>query len=221
MLTNLFSEALSVAIQAHHGQMRKGTNIPYIAHPMGVASIALEFGANETQAIAALLHDVLEDGGPEFTDVIRNAFGEEVLAIVEGCTDGYPDKNGVKADWWARKKCYLDHLSTASEDVLLVSGADKLHNARAILSDLEETGESVFGRFKAGKEGTLWYYRSLTELFLNRQAPMAKQLDDTVSRIEQIAVYDDAYEQLILKHFGEGVLEKVKTSMGKKNQPTN
>ena len=187
MLTHLISEALSIAVKAHHGQMRKGTNIPYIAHPMGVASIALEFGANETQAVAALLHDVLEDGGPEFADVIRNAFGEEVLAIVDGCTDGYPDENGQKADWWDRKKFYIEHLANAPDEVLLVSGADKLHNARAIISDLQETGDSVFDRFKAGKDGTLWYYRSLAEVFLNRGVPLARQLDAAVSQLEQLA----------------------------------
>lgn len=217
MLTDKFSKAVSVANRAHYDQTRKGTSIPYIAHPLAVASLAIEFGANEDQAIAALLHDAIEDGGAEYEQIILENFGDNVLSMVKGCTDGVPDANGEKADWWDRKTAYLEHLAKASDDVLLVSGADKLHNARAILNDLTEYGESVFDRFKAGKKGTLWYYRSLAEVFLKRNATMAKQLDDTVSRIEQVVVNDEAYEQLIHKYFGEDVLEKVKTSIGKKN----
>ncbi len=94
MLTQRISEALALAVQAHEHQVRKGTSVPYVAHPMGVASIALEFGADEDQAIAALLHDVLEDGGPHYGPVIKAQFGERVLAIVDGCTDGVPDASG-------------------------------------------------------------------------------------------------------------------------------
>lgn len=185
MLTKQISDALALAVRAHEGQTRKGTDIPYVAHPMGVASLALDFGATENQAIAALLHDVLEDGGPHFAKDIREGFGDEVLAIVEGCTDGVPDVNGQKPDWWTRKRAYLAHLESAPAVVLLVSGSDKLHNARAIVSDMLNVGEAVFDRFTAGKDGTLWYYRSLADIFSKRNAPMAKLLDDAVTQMEQ------------------------------------
>jgi (p)ppGpp synthase/HD superfamily hydrolase len=187
MLTERISEALALAVQAHEKQVRKGTSIPYVAHPMGVASIALEFGADEDQAIAALLHDVLEDGGPKYGPVIKERFGERVLAIVDGCTDGLPDATGKKADWGERKRAYLEHLLQASDDVLIVSGSDKLHNARAIVSDLLEIGPDVFSRFTAGRDGTLWYYRTLAEIFERRGAPMAAMLTAEVVQMEQLA----------------------------------
>ena len=187
MLTERIANALSLAVKAHDGQKRKGTNIPYVAHPMGVAAIALDYGATEDQAIAALLHDVLEDGGAHFAPVIRERFGEAVLAIVEGCTDGVPDAQGKKADWKDRKLQYLDHLETASAEILLVSGADKLHNARAIVSDLQSIGSAVFDRFTAKRDGTLWYYRQLAGIFSRRSAPMAKQLDVAVAEMEKFA----------------------------------
>ena len=187
MLTERVAKALALAVQAHDGQKRKGTEIPSVAHPMGVASIALDYGATEDQAIAALLHDVLEDGGPQFVSIIRERFGEAVLAIVEGCTDGVPDAQGRKADWKERKRRYLDHLETAADEIILVSGADKLHNARAIVSDLQSVGPTVFDRFSAGRDGTLWYYRQLANIFSARRAPMAKQLDATVAEMENLA----------------------------------
>ncbi len=187
MLTERVAKALALAVQAHDGQKRKGTDIPYVAHPMGVASIALDYGATEDQAIAALLHDVLEDGGPQFVSVIREGFGEAVLAIVEGCTDGVPDAQGRKADWKERKRSYLDHLETAADEIILVSGADKLHNARAIVSDLQSVGPTVFDRFSAGRDGTLWYYRQLAKIFSGRRAPMAMQFDATVAEMERLA----------------------------------
>ena len=187
MLTERVAKALALAVQAHDGQKRKGTDIPYVAHLMGVASIALDYGATEDQAIAALLHDVLEDGGPQFVSIIRERFGEAVLAIVEGCTDGVPDAQGRKADWKERKRSYLDHLETAADEIILVSGADKLHNARAIVSDLQSVGPTVFDRFSAGRDGTLWYYRQLAKIFSGRRAPMAMQLDATVAEMERLA----------------------------------
>jgi len=187
MLTYRISEALALAVQAHKKQVRKGTSIPYLAHSMAVASIALEFGADEDQAIAALLHDVLEDGGAQYGPVIKERFGERVLAIVDGCTDGLPDASGQKADWGERKRAYLAHLAKATDDVLLVSGSDKLHNARAIVSDLLKIGPDVFNRFTAGRDGTLWYYRSLAEIFEQRRAPMAAILAAEVIQIEQLA----------------------------------
>ena len=190
MLTDKFSKAVSVANYAHYDQTRKGTAIPYIAHPLAVASLAIEYGATEDQAIAALLHDAIEDGGAEYKQVILEAFGESVLAMVQGCTDGVPNANGEKADWWDRKTAYLAHLEQASDDVLLVSGADKLHNARSIVIDLQEIGPAVFERFKAGMKGTLWYYRTLSDVFAKRNSPMAKQLEAAVSQMEKLESHE-------------------------------
>lgn len=214
MLTDKFSKAVAVANYAHYDQTRKGTTIPYIAHPLAVASLAIEFGANEDQAIAALLHDAIEDGGAEYEQIILQNFGESVLAMVQGCTDGVPDANGEKADWWDRKSAYLDHLEKAADDVLLVSGADKLHNARAIVIDLREVGPAVFDRFKAGMKGTLWYYRNLADIFKRRGSPMAKQLEAAVSEMEKLAVFDAQYEKIIKDNFGQETLAKVKESTG-------
>ena len=214
MLTDKFSKAVAVANYAHYDQTRKGTTIPYIAHPLAVASLAIEFGANEDQAIAALLYDAIEDGGAEYEQIILQNFGESVLAMVQGCTDGVPDANGEKADWWDRKSAYLDHLEKAADDVLLVSGADKLHNARAIVIDLREVGPAVFDRFKAGMKGTLWYYRNLADIFKRRGSPMAKQLEAAVSEMEKLAVFDAQYEKIIKDNFGQETLAKVKESTG-------
>ena len=184
MLTQRFAQGLDLAVRAHDGQLRKGTAIPYIAHPMAVASIALEYGADEDQAIAALLHDAVEDGGAEYEQEIRESFGARVADLVMGCTDGIPDATGQKPPWKQRKEKYLAHLEMATSDVLLVSGADKLHNARAILADLHTVGVSVFDRFTASKEETLWYYATLSEIFSRRGIPVAAALADTVAQIK-------------------------------------
>jgi (p)ppGpp synthase/HD superfamily hydrolase len=160
-------QALDYAADAHSDQSRKGTAIPYLSHPMGVASLVLEHGGSEDQAIAGLLHDVLEDCGGQHEPPIRLAFGDAVADMVLGCTDGLPDAAGDKPPWKARKLAYLAHLEEADEGTVLVSACDKLHNARAIVADLM-AGEAVFERFKAGRVGTLWYYGALHAVFAER-----------------------------------------------------
>ena len=187
MQLNKLSPALALAIEAHQNQIRKSTQIPYISHPMAVASIALEFGASEDQAIAALLHDSIEDGGRKYEEVILAQFGQYVHDLVQGCTDGTPDKTGKKAPWLERKTAYLEHLQIASDDILLVSCSDKLHNARAIVSDLINEGPSVFDRFSSTAQQTLWYYRQLATIFNNRKAPPAKALESAVSQMEALS----------------------------------
>lgn len=187
MLTDRIAQALALAVQAHDGQKRKGTETPYIAHPMGVASIALEHGADEDQAMAALLHDAVEDGGAEYAQRIRQQFGDRVADIVDGCTDGVPDATGKKEGWTIRKERYIAHLEHASDEVLLVSGSDKLHNARAIVEDLLRIGPKVFDRFSATQTQTIWYYESLAGIFEKRGTPVAKALSDTVQRMKQLA----------------------------------
>jgi (p)ppGpp synthase/HD superfamily hydrolase len=188
MLTEKIAQALELAVEAHDGQKRKGTSIPYIAHPMGVASIALDHGADEEQAMAALLHDAVEDGGAKYAERIRTKFGDRVADIVAGCTDGVPDASGIKPPWQARKQAYLEHLKSASDDVLLVSGSDKLHNARAIVEDLLSIGQKVFERFSASKEQTLWYYENLAQIFESRGTPVARALRGAVNEMKRLAV---------------------------------
>lgn len=165
MLTQDFDDALLMARRIHDGQTRKGTTIPYFAHVMGVASIALEHGASEEQAIAALLHDAVEDGeGAASREAIRQRFGPNVERLVMACSDS---EGGDKAPWVERKCAYLKHLPEADADVLLVSASDKLHNLRSILTDLNDpaVGAGVFERFKAGQVGTVWYYGSLIAVY--------------------------------------------------------
>jgi (p)ppGpp synthase/HD superfamily hydrolase len=159
-----FWRAFLFAAEQHSGQTRKASTIPYIAHLMGVASLVLEAGGDEDLAIAALLHDVVEDcGGAPMLKQVRRRFGKRVAHVVDGCTDADTEP---KAPWRERKEKYLRHLKTADADTLLVSAADKLNNIRSILSDYRAIGESVWSRFNAGREGTLWYYRTLRDQFL-------------------------------------------------------
>lgn len=162
------AEALAFAIEKHGGQLRKGTAIPYVTHLMAVSALVGESGGGEDEMIAALLHDAVEDaGGAPVLEEVRARFGDAVAAIVEGCTDD--DSGGGsgigKAPWLERKRAYLAHLVLAPLPVLRVSCADKLHNARAIARDLRDHGPEVWKRFKADRDGTLWYYRSLARLF--------------------------------------------------------
>lgn len=196
MLTERFASAVEYARTAHAGQARKGTAIPYIQHPLGVASLVLEHGGGEDQAIAALLHDVLEDCGEAHAAVIAARFGARVLAMVRGCTDGTAeskaqalDAQARRRDWLRRKQTYLAHLAHASDDTLLVSGCDKLHNARAIVDDLEnaQIGRRVFERFTGQRDGTLTYYRLLADLFTQRGVAMAPALEIAVERLHALA----------------------------------
>ena len=164
-LGSRFLRAFQFAAEKHAGQARKASTIPYIAHLMGVASLALE-GGDEDLAIAALLHDVVEDcGGAPMLKEVRRRFGARVAKIVDGCTDTdtYP-----KPPWRERKESYLRHLKEADADTRLVSAADKLNNVRSILADYRELGESIWSRFNGGRAGTLWYYRVLLDEFLRR-----------------------------------------------------
>ena len=162
-LTARFEEALVFAFQLHKNQYRKQSRIPYISHLLAVTAIVLESGGSENQAIAALLHDAVEDqGGFDTLQEIKSRFGEEVGIIVEGCTDAYISP---KPDWKERKTAYLEMIKQAEDTVLLVSLADKIHNARSILRDLQSNEINIWDKFNGGKEGTLWYYQSLAEIF--------------------------------------------------------
>lgn len=191
------AEAFDFAAREHQDQLRKSTDIPYISHLMSVSALVMEHGGSEDQAIAGLLHDVVEDAQlssriPQIKAEIMQRFGAKVLELVEGCTDGEPDAEGKKGDWRPRKETYLARLENKSEELLLVSCCDKLHNARSILTDLVTHGKSMFDRFTATQNETLWYYRSLSELFSRRlkgtrAEVAARELSFTVTEIERLA----------------------------------
>jgi (p)ppGpp synthase/HD superfamily hydrolase len=185
VLSERFEEALRFAIRLHAKQIRKGTTIPYVAHLLSVAGIAIEYGADEDEAIAALLHDAIEDqGGAAIRDEIRQRFGDKVVDIVNGCTDAeiFP-----KPPWQARKEAYIAHLRDASPSVRLVSAADKVHNIQTIIKDYRAIGNTLWGRFKGGKEGTLWYYRSLVSTFREGgSTPIIEELDRLVTELETL-----------------------------------
>lgn len=192
LLTERFTRAVDYARVAHAAHYRKGSGIPYIYHLLGVSSLVIEFGGSEDQAIAGLLHDVIEDCGAHHGPRIRAEFGDNVARIVLACTDGtaeekseHADAEAKRLDWVRRKQAYLQHLAEADDEVLLVSGCDKLHNARAIVQDLEDpaVGEAVFSRFSGGRDGTLWYYTSLQGIFAARRTRTAAAMRGVVVAI--------------------------------------
>jgi len=183
-LSRRFDEAFLYAHEAHRGQQRKKTGRPYISHLMGVASLVLQYGGDEDQAIAALLHDVVEDcgGAPRLAE-IREKFGERVARIVDGCTDSDATP---KPPWLERKQKYVERVKSEPEEVLLVSAADKLYNMREILMDLRDAGAEVWERFQGRREGSLWYYREMIQAFRGR-APkgLVAELERTVKELDQ------------------------------------
>jgi len=196
VLTDRFTRAVDYARIAHAAQVRKGTTVPYLTHLLGVAALVIEFRGDEDQAIAGLLHDTVEDCGAAHEHLIRAQFGDAVADIVMACTDGtaegkgaFEDAEARRGDWMERKQAYIAHLESAPDAVLLVSACDKLHNARAIVQDHEEStiGNSVFDRFKGGQAGTLAYYESLSSIFLARQSKPANPLDTMVGRMHALA----------------------------------
>src|SRR5678815_3213932 len=183
-LSEKFEEALIYATRAHGNQTRKKTGIPFVAHILGVTAIALEYGANETEAIGALLHDTVEDcGGAERLLDIREKFGDDVAKIVDGCTD---TDETPKPPWLERKKDYIAHLRHAPIPTQLVSASDKLHNVRAILMNYRTDVDKLWDRFQGGKEGTLWYYAALLEAFSKSEklAPLLAEIDRTLTTLE-------------------------------------
>jgi len=187
-------QAFQFAAQEHQCQVRKGTDIPYISHLMSVSALIMENGGDEDQAIAGLLHDVIEDADPPsrvpyIRKTLLEQFGPRVLSLVEGCTDGEADESGEKAPWRERKEAYLNHLKDKPEELLLVSCCDKLHNARAILTDLNSIGKALFDRFTGKEEGTLWYYRTLANIYEQRlpNTVAVRELAITVAAIEDFS----------------------------------
>ena len=183
-LGQLLQQAFRYAAEQHAGQTRKQSAVPYLSHLMAVASLVLEAGGDEEMAIAALLHDVVEDcGGMPRLREIRRRFGPRVAKIVEGCTDSF---SNPKPEWLVRKKNYLRALKQEDEETRLVSACDKLHNVRTVLTDYRQQGETIWKRFQGGRKGTLWYYRALSDEF-RRKKPnrITCELEIAVKELEQ------------------------------------
>lgn len=186
MLSTGFEEALVYATRLHKDQYRKGTPVPYISHLLAVCSIVLDYGGGEDEAIAALLHDAVEDqGGQSTLDAIRERFGAAVADVVAGCSDSdvWP-----KPPWRRRKEEYIAHLYSASPAIRLVSAADKLHNAQSILRDYRLLGDELWTRFHAGQDEQLWYYRTVTSAFQQTETvpALVAELDRTVGELERL-----------------------------------
>jgi (p)ppGpp synthase/HD superfamily hydrolase len=162
-LTKRFEDALVYATRLHAQQERKAMSVPYVSHLLSVAALVIEDGGDEDEVIAGLLHDAVEDqGGVATLQEIRTLFGERVAEIVDGCTDAYQIP---KPPWRERKEYYLAKLEMASPSIRRVSLADKLHNARTLLSALRQNGNDVWTFFNGGQAGTIWYYEMLQEYF--------------------------------------------------------
>jgi (p)ppGpp synthase/HD superfamily hydrolase len=180
-----FIAALSYATRLHAKQIRKQTERPYVGHLLGVTSIVIEYGGDEDMAIAALLHDAVEDqGGMPRLREIQRKFGKRVAHIVDGCTDAY---TVPKAPWLERKRDYIARVAGESDDVRLVSAADKLSNARETLHEVRTHGEAIYERFAGKKSGTLWYYRELLRVFRAAGSnPLVEELERVVSELERL-----------------------------------
>lgn len=187
VLSTRFEQAMTYASIVHAGQVRKGTAVPYLSHLLAVAALVLEHGGTEDEAIAALLHDAVEDAGgrPRLED-IQLRFGDRVADIVLGCTDA---EVCPKPPWRARKEAYIAHLQDASESARLVSCCDKLHNSRTIVADLRIHGEDVWKKFTGKRDGTLWYYTTLLREYqrLGVSKPLVDELARTVQTMQSLA----------------------------------
>jgi len=186
ILTSKFDEAVAFAVELHRRQPRKGSGVPYVSHLFSVAALVLEHGGTEEQAIAALLHDAVEDqGGRPTAELIRARFGDVVADIVDGCTD---TDVVPKPPWRARKEAYVARVRREPAHVRLVSAADKLHNARTMVTDLRIHGPVLWTRFNAGRDETLWYLGALVAAF--REAgttPIVEELARTVAELEVVS----------------------------------
>jgi len=190
-LTEHFDRAVQYANRIHANQTRKGTDVPYMTHLLGVASLVLENGTqSEEEVIGALLHDAAEDqGGRPRLDDIREQFGEQVAHIVDACTDSYENP---KPPWRPRKEAYVAHVRQrvergGDEPALRVSLADKLHNTRAIIADVRESGDALFERFSGKKDGTIWYYTALVDAFRGFPNRMVGELEREVTELRRLA----------------------------------
>lgn len=195
--TDRISAAFALAALVHEKQTRKSTDIPYISHPMAVAAQVAVWGGSEDQFIAALLHDVVEDGGAQYKPVIEEHFGKHVLDLVMACSDAAPQRGQPKGAWIERKEKYIANLRSAADEVLLISAADKWHNLASILADAKQLGEMVFDRFirqdferTDKKRMVLWYYKELLAVYRERKVAAAPELDSLLDEIVTVTQAD-------------------------------
>jgi (p)ppGpp synthase/HD superfamily hydrolase len=185
-LTERFERALVLAAHLHRDQARKGSGVPYVSHLLAVCELTLEYGGDEDEAIAALLHDAIEDqGGAVARAQILQEFGARVTEIVDGCTD---TDETQKPAWRLRKEAYVRRVTQASASVRLVSACDKLHNARSLVMDYRICGEALWDHFTGRREGTLWYYRAMVNALRTAgMSPVVEELDRVVTELERLA----------------------------------
>ncbi|MEM7180717.1 MAG: HD domain-containing protein [Spirochaetota bacterium] len=191
VLSETYQKAFNYAFTLHRSQKRKGSGIPYLTHLVSVSALVLENGGGETEAIAALLHDAAEDQGGEKTlKEIEDLFGKKVASIVEECSDSLTDSPDTREEWKTRKEKYLASLAHKSPEAVLVTLADKLHNARSILHDYKVKGEDLWELFQGRKTGSLWYYKSILEILDSKYASsrLLQELKHVVSEIERLSV---------------------------------
>lgn len=195
--TDRISAAFALAALVHEKQTRKSTNIPYISHPMAVAAQVAVWGGSEDQFIAALLHDVVEDGGAQYMPVIEKHFGKHVLDLVMACSDAAPQRGQPKGAWIERKEKYIANLRSAADEVLLISAADKWHNLASILAGAKQLGEVVFDRFirqdferTDKKKMVLWYYKEIISVYRERKVAAAPELDSLLDEIVTVTQAD-------------------------------
>jgi len=184
-LSARFDKALAFTSRLHSRQVRKTSDVPYIAHLLAVTALVIEDGGDEDEAIAALLHDAIEDqGGVATREEIRQRFGDRVVAIVDGCSDA---ETMPKPPWRERKERFIESLQDASTEVIRVTAADKLHNARALCMEYDNNGEAIWDRFKGGKDGTLWYYAESTRVLAGRcESQLVRELVRVVGVLQQM-----------------------------------
>ncbi len=192
-----FDEALLLAHSLHRHDIRKGTGKPYISHLLGVCSLVVDYGGDEEMAIAALLHDAVEDhGGRPMLEEIRRRFGARVAHIVDGCTDSYVLDATQKEPWRQRKEMYLARLPHEDADVRMVSAADKLYNCRTILRDLRREGITAMDRFNGGRKDTVWYYDELVRAFRAAGTnDLVEALALSVDEMKQVTGYNRPAEK--------------------------
>jgi len=192
MLTERFVGAVSLAVDLHRNQVRKGSDVPYVSHLLRVAGLVLEFGADEDTAMAAMLHDAVEDqGGLPTAQLIREQFGERVERFVLGCSDSITGTDQPKRPWRERKEAMIARINgrdkTLAPETRLIIACDKLDNLRSTVSAYPKSGPEFWKRFSSGREGTLWYYRSMIDALRNAGGcPLLEELEITLSRLEQL-----------------------------------
>lgn len=186
-MSDRFAEALAMANELHGDQVRKGTKVPYVSHLLIVAGTVLQNGGDEDEAVAALLHDTVEDcGGKPVMEKIRQRFGDKIADLVDGCTE---TDIRPKPPWRERKERYIENIKSANPSVRLISCADKLHNATSILFDYRRVGEKVWDRFNAGKSDSLWFYTSMVDALraAGETRPILNDLEIAVKNLKELA----------------------------------